>query len=75
MMKIEFEFDHPEFLSYSGLDWLEWRREEIVQTVGPDIHSVIHSIFKNTVNFVAFGAEQSANGCIWLAHSTSTVFY
>ena len=44
---------------------------EIVESVGPDIHSEIHSISKNTVNF---GAECSANGCIWLAHSTSTVF-
>ena len=53
--------------------WPEWRRGrwEIVETVGPDIHSEIHSRSKNTVNF---GTECSANGCIWLAHSTSTLF-
>ena len=44
---------------------------EIVESVGPDFHSEIHSISKNTVNF---WAECSANGCIWLAYSTSTVF-
>ena len=75
-MKLEFEFGHLEFLSDSGRDWLEWRKEErgsweIVETVGPDIHSEIHSISKN---IVIFGAECSTNGCIWLAHSTSTVF-
>ena len=55
-----------------GLGGVEERRNcEIVESVGPDIHSEIHSISKNTVDF---GAECSANGCIWLAHSTSTVF-
>ena len=53
--------------------WLEWRRGswEIVETVGSDIHSKIHNISKNTMNF---GAECSANVCIWLAHSTFTIF-
>ena len=57
-----------EFLSDSGWSGGSW---EIVETVGPDIYSKIHRISKTTVNF---GAECSANGGIWLAHSTSTVF-
>ena len=44
---------------------------EIVETVGPDICSEIHSISKNTVNFVA---EFSANGCIWLHIRLSQYF-
>ena len=55
-----------------GLGGVEERGScEIIESVGSDIHSEIHSISKNTVDF---GAECSANGCIWLAHSTSTVF-
>ena len=57
---------------WPGLAGVEERGSwEIVETVGPDIHSEIHSMSKNTVNF---WTECSANGCIWLAHSTSTVF-
>ena len=57
---------------WPGLGGVEERGScEIVESVGSDIHSEIHSISKNTVDF---RAECSANGCLWLAHSTSTVF-
>ena len=57
---------------WPGLAGVEERGSwEIVESVGPDIHSEVYSISKNIVNFEA---ECYANGCIWLSHSTSTVF-
>ena len=45
-----------------GLGGVEERGSwKIVESVGPDIDSEIHSISKNTLNF---GAECYANGCI-----------